>query len=447
MKFYKADELFIGEVGHTYRNDNRIYFRKEGVAITRQNSLHLECDYFDILSNKEYINFHSKYCGYGNSAIFCPKSFYLYINQIYNDIEFDKTDKKNPTVKMFKKILKYNIVSDKDIKFILLITNKENSEPEHINIENQTTNNTSKQKKKLDLNYSSILTDKKFKNEPAVGRDNEVNELIVSLAQDKKSPILVGPSGCGKTTIVDQLAYKIQKKEVPNFLKNKQIIELDMTSLIAGTKYVGTLEEKINKLINYAIENNAIVFIDEIHTIYGAGTTSKSDNDVAGMIKQAIDRKGLKVIGTTTTEEYDKYFSNDALKRRFEKVLVKEPDKNTLYIIITKVFNDYSINNSIKLLDNMENIIYNLIELTSNDKHKTWNDKVCNPDLVIGIIDRIFADAKIHDQDKLTIENVKYGIESCNRIYESARNEAIKNLNIEKEEMPKIIKLNSFSKK
>ena len=215
-----------------------------------------------------------------------------------------------------------------------------------------------------------------------------------------------------------------------------------MTSLIAGAMYVGTLEEKINKLIEYATENEAIVFIDEIHPIYGAGTTSKSDNDVAGMIKQAIDRKGLKVIGTTTTEEYDKYFSNDALKRRFEKVLVKEPDNNTLYRIIDKVFKDYSKNNNIKLLNDISNIISILVELTNNDKHRTWNDKVCNPDLVIGIIDRIFADAKIHNQNKLTIENIIYGIDSCNRLYNSSKEVAIRNLDIKIDDKPKIIKFN-----
>jgi len=158
------------------------------------------------------------------------------------------------------------------------------------------------------------------------------------------------------------------------------------------------------------------------------------------MLKQAIDRQGLKVIGTTTSEEYEKYFSNDALKRRFEKVLVDEPNAIILYNIINKVFNDYSSNNNIKLLSNMGNIIDNLIELTDS-KHRTWNDKVCNPDLVIGIVDKIFADAKVNNQKELTIENIIYGINSCNRVYNSSKEDVINNLNIEEKPKAKIIEL------
>lgn len=439
MKFYNPDKLLIGEIGVTrrkYENGKEyLKFIKSGITIVKKNVYYTD-KYFDVMTNQDYKLFGNIWCNAGDYAIIAPTSFSIYIQEVYNEVNRLNKDKNHPISKILKKVIKWNRISDKDIKTILVCLNNENNKPHYDN--NKVDNNNSQNEKKLDLNYSTILTNKKFKCEPAIGRNNEVNELIVTLAQDKKNPILVGPSGTGKTTIADELAYKIQKNDVPKFLKNKQIIELDMTSLIAGTKYVGTLEEKVNKLIDYAVENEAIIFIDEIHTIYGAGTTSKSDNDVAAMIKQAIDRQGLKVIGTTTTEEYEKYFSNDALKRRFEKILVSEPTNEILYQIINKVFNDYSKNNNIKLLNNMDNIISILTELTDS-KHR---DKICNPDLVIGIIDRIFADAKVNNQNKLTIYNIIYGINSCNRIYDGIKEIAIYNLDTKEEkENQKIIQL------
>lgn len=451
MKFYNIDKLFIGSVGHAHKVKEGIEFINESIVITIQKNLSLDYHYYDVISDREYKDFYNFFCKSGDSAILTPKSFSLYIDECIKNAEIYNIDKDNPFLKILKKAKKTNRISNKDIKCLIFeLNNKENNNKvdcgTEYHEENNFNNNDNSNNQGIDFSYTSILTDKKFKGEPGIGRDNEINELIIALAQDKKNPILVGMSGTGKTTIVDEFAYKIQKNDIPNFLKNKKIIELDMTSLVAGTKYVGTLEEKVKKIVDYAIKNDAIVFIDEIHTVYGAGTSEKSDNNVAGMIKQAIDRQGLRVIGTTTTEEYDKFFSNDALKRRFEKVLVSEPTNEILYQIINKIFNDYSKNNNIKLLKNMDSIINILINLTS-EKHRTWDDKVCNPDLVIGIIDRMFADAKVNNQNKLTINNIIYGIKSCNRVYDSIKEDAISNLDIvETTENPKQ-KIIQFKKK
>jgi len=439
MKFYNAEKLFIGPVGYARRIDrNNIQFVQKEITVTRQKNGIGSMDYyyFDVLSNKKYIDFHNIYCISGDPCIFEPMSLALLIKQAYN-----KTQKSEIINSLAERVLKGKKISEKDIKEIVFYLNNH-----HKSIYIEETNEIipkEKQNNKTEstnIDFITILTEKKFKNEPAIGRDKEVNDLIIALAQDKKNPILVGPSGTGKTTIADQLAYKIQKGNVPEFLKNKKIIEIDLANLLSGTKYSGTLEEKFTNLISLAVKNDAIIFIDEIHTIYGAGTHDKSDYDIAAMLKQAIDRQGLKVIGTTTSEEYEKYFSNDALKRRFEKVLVDEPNEIILYNIINKVFNDYSSNNNIKLLSNMGNIIDNLIELTDS-KHRTWNDKVCNPDLVIGIVDKIFADAKVNNQKELTIENIIYGINSCNRVYNSSKEDVINNLNIEEKPKAKIIEL------
>ena len=441
MKKINPNTLFIGKTGSTYKSvkQGKEYnnFDEKEISIVYQKEYSLDYYYYDIFSNKKYIVFQNYSCYPGDSAIMEALSFPLFVSSLVKHVKdmeialiIDQKIKKNksltPTeLKEFHVALNDHFFAQDENEY------DDNNYNNDYNEEDKTNNNKTKNDK--ELNYITNLTNKNFKSEPAIGRDNEVKELIVSLALDKKMPILVGPSGTGKTTIVDELAYKIQKNEVPDFLKNKEIMELDMTSLMSGTKFVGTLESKVKNLIDYAVSKDAIVFIDEIHTIYGAGATMNDNNDVAGMIKQAIDRKGLRVIGTTTDYEYNEYFSKDALKRRFEKIMVKEPDNDTLYIIVEKVFNDYSNKNNIKLFDNMDSIISSLVELTNNPKHKTYDDKVCNPDLVIGIIDKIFADAKVYNQTKLTKENIIYGINSCSRVYDVSKEKAIESLDIKEE--------------
>lgn len=445
MKFYNVDKLFIGYVGYArliYKNNKQYNrFEPEEITIVKQKEYSSNYYFFDIISNKKYIDFYNVLCCSGDTAILKPKSLSLFIDQ-----EKDLVQGITEIEAIVNKIKKGKKISDKDIKLLIYNFNKKLKDDYiyHQNNDNEENNHSKKNKseQELDFNYSTILTDKIFKNEPAIGRDKEVYEVILTLAQDKKNPILVGPSGTGKTTIVDQIAHKIQTNEVPDFLKKKKIIELDLTNLLAGTKFSGTLEEKITKIIDFAIKKEAIIFIDEIHSIYGAGTHNNSDYDIAAMIKYAIDRQGLKVIGTTTTEEYDKYFSNDALKRRFEKILVYEPTDIILYQIVDKIFMDYSKNNNIKIFNNMNKIINTLIELT-NKNNRTWDDNIHNPDLVISIIDRIFADAKIHNQEIITIGNILYAIKSCNRIYDGVKEKFINNLNTEakENEKAKIIQL------
>lgn len=311
----------------------------------------------------------------------------------------------------------------------------EHKQESKVNTDNKSSNNT-KQK----LTEGKRLNDKVYQHEPAIGREIELRSIITTLASQKKSPILVGESGVGKTTIVDQLVYKIQRNEVPGFLKNKEVIELDTSSIVADTKYVGTLEEKFKKIINYAINNDALLFIDEIHTIYGAGATEKDDNDIAEMLKKAIDRENIRVIGTTTSLEYDKYFSNDALKRRFEPTIVKEPNKETLFKIINQVFHNYSEDSNISL-DEIEDRLDKIIDILINNTQlscRVYKDPINNPDLIIGIVDKSFADAKINDQVSLTIDNVIYGVENCSRIYDTTRERAVYELKKLKGKVKKI---------
>lgn len=277
--------------------------------------------------------------------------------------------------------------------------------------------------------FGVILNNRNYDVEPAVGREKELNNIFISLAQDKKSPLIIGESGVGKTAIILELAYKIKNKEVPRFLQDKIILEVNPSELVAGCSYVGTFEEKIAKLMDLCRKFDIILFIDEIHTMYGTGTSNKNDSDMAGMLKYYIDRFNLKVIGTTTIDEYQEYFSTDALKRRFDKVVVKEPNEVILRQILNKVFIDHLKKDNI-LLENEDiiNEIINILLFTTNKKHRVYNDVVNNPDLAISIIDYAFAITKVYDCDFVEVEHFIQSINNCNRINSTIKQQAINKL-------------------
>lgn len=275
-------------------------------------------------------------------------------------------------------------------------------------------------------NYGKVLTSKKYLMEPIYGRKNELKNLMVTLAQDKKNPIIVGESGVGKTALVEELAYKIVEGEVPGYLKNKIIFEVNPSELVSGCKYVGQFEEKMKNIFDLVLESGAILFIDEIHTIYGVGTTEFKSSGLESMIKQFVDRNDVKIIGTTTEEEYEEYFSQDALKRRFEKIKVKEPDDELLKKIISKVIDDYCSKSALDFSDKgSKRRIVEALVFATDKSHRVYNDVVNNPDLAIAIIDKAFAFAKYNDQDNIDEMCFIESLRCCDRIYETTRENAI----------------------
>lgn len=293
--------------------------------------------------------------------------------------------------------------------------------------------NLTETKKRQLEEFGRILNFKKFISSPTIGRDDEVKNLMVTLAQDKKNPIIVGESGVGKTAIAEELAYRIAVGNVPNFLKNKIILEVSPNELVAGCQYVGNFEEKIGSLMKLCEELDIILFIDEIHTMYGVGSTKDKATDMSAMIKHYIDRSDLKIIGTTTEAEYQEFFAQDALKRRFEKIIVKEPEDDVLRLIIGKVMDDYCKKSGLSFENesDKEDII-NVILVATENSHRVYNDKVNNPDLSISIIDKAFAFAKFYDSKHITKEHFMDSFSYCDRIYESSQERAISMLKSKK---------------
>jgi len=268
-----------------------------------------------------------------------------------------------------------------------------------------------KKKKNINITYYNILNNKKYKLQPCIGRDEEINKLITSLAQEKTNSILVGPSGIGKKTIVDGLVYKIKNNEVPPFLKNKKIISLDLTNLNIYDKF-NLLEEKLLKLIEHAKKNNYIIFIDKIENIY--------NYKISEIILNEINKNNIKIIGTTNEENYYEYFNNS-----FDEILINEPNNNKLEEIINKILDDYTSNTNITLYDK-ESLIDVLIKVTNIEYRVSFNNSIkpddnsYNPYLVIEIIDKIFAYAKANDLTKLDTNCIMYGINNCDKLCSDA---------------------------
>ena len=226
--------------------------------------------------------------------------------------------------------------------------------------------------------------------DPVIGRTKEIRAVMEILGRrGKNNPVLVGPSGVGKTAIVEGLAEAIVKGAVPDLLKGKTVYSLDMGSLMAGTKFRGEFEERLQKLIKFAKKQagEAILFIDEIHQLVGAGKTDGA-MDAANLLKPALARGELNCVGATTPEEYQKYILGDsALDRRFRGVLVNEPSKEDAIEIMMGIREKLEIHHGIKISDDA---IYNAVFLS--DQYIT--DKNL-PDKAIDLVDEASSALKL----------------------------------------------------
>lgn len=189
--------------------------------------------------------------------------------------------------------------------------------------------------------------------DPVIGRDEEITRMMqILIRKTKNNPILLGEPGVGKTAIVEGLAQLIVKKQVPTSLANKKVVALDMSALIAGSKYRGEFEDRLKAVIDEVKKaGNIILFIDEIHTIVGAGA-SEGSMDAANILKPALARGELHTVGATTLKEYRKYFEKDAaLQRRFQPVNVKEPSVNEALQILRGIKDRLEVHHSVRIAD------------------------------------------------------------------------------------------------
>ncbi len=244
------------------------------------------------------------------------------------------------------RLLKENGVREKDLKTAISQLRK-----------GSTVNNPNAEETYDSLNrYARNLNElaRSGKLDPVIGRDEEIRRVLQILSRrTKNNPILIGEPGVGKTAIAEGLAHRIIDGDVPENLKTKQIFSLDMGALIAGAKFKGEFEERLKSVVREVIgaEGEIILFIDEIHTLVGAGA-SEGAMDAANILKPALSRGELHVIGATTLKEYQKYFEKDkALERRFQPVMVNEPDTLAAISILRGIKEKYEIHHHVRIKD------------------------------------------------------------------------------------------------
>ena len=249
--------------------------------------------------------------------------------------------------------------------------------------------------------YSVNLTDraKKGKIDPVIGRDEEIRRLLQILSRrTKNNPILLGEPGVGKTAIVEGLAQRIVNGDVPENLKSKMLISLDMGLLVAGAKYKGEFEERLKAVIKEVTdsEGEIILFIDEIHTLIGAGSGGEGAMDAANLLKPALARGELHAIGATTLKEYQKYIEKDkALERRFQAVTVDEPNMADAISILRGIKEKYELHHGVRIKDDA---VIAAVELSS----RYISDRFL-PDKAIDLMDEAAAKLRI-EMDSLPEE-------------------------------------------
>ena len=275
--------------------------------------------------------------------------------------------------------------------------------------------------------YGEVLNNKDI-NEKLIGRDLELASIIqILLRKNKCNPLLVGKAGVGKTALVEELARRINNKEVPKELINAKILRLDLASLVAGTKYRGEFEEKVTKLVNDIKNNkNVILFIDEVHTLVNAGG-SEGAIGAGDILKPFLARGEIRLIGATTLSEYHKFIEPDkALARRMTSVILEEPsEKETLNILIN-IKDIYENYHQVKVSNNILNLI---VKLTTK-----YLPNKANPDKSIELLDSLCSYIKfknklqIDEADVYALFNNKYHV----KFLENPNNKLLQFLNSKK---------------
>jgi len=269
----------------------------------------------------------------------------------------------------------------------------ENDSKETAVDESETDTKTNKNLETYTINLNKLVSEGKI--DPLIGRDLEVERVVQILCRRRKNnPLLVGEAGVGKTAIAEGLAKKIVDNEIPDVLKNTIIYSLDLGSLIAGTKYRGDFEQRLKNVLKQLSEKkDAILFIDEIHTIIGAGSASGGTLDASNLLKPALANGSMKCIGATTYQEFRTIFEKDhALTRRFQKIDVEEPSIQTTISILKGLKTHFEKHHNVKF---SSNALVSAVELSA----KFINDKKL-PDKAIDVIDEAGAAQKILPKNK-----------------------------------------------
>ena len=288
--------------------------------------------------------------------------------------------------------------------------------------------------------YGENLTQKKYITDPAIARDEEIKQCILTLLTPEKSALLVGKPGIGKTAIVEGLAYRIQNNLVPDALKGWEIIKVNITSLLGSVVSDGQTENRIDLLVKELNQKEkTILFIDETHVLVNKNASANSGIDFANMLKAGLDRGTIKMIGATTTEEYETYILRDrAFLRRFQKIDVLETSKeNTVKILMGTVYK-LETQMGVKLLYSdfiKEKIMWFIVEMTDEYK-RVYEVASRYPDICLTILSNAFTYALYDNEKTVKIKHIYKAICNAKNIYDDVK---VKEIERFKEEFKDLI--------
>lgn len=283
-------------------------------------------------------------------------------------------------------------------------------------------------------NYGEDLTKREYITDPAIGREKEIGEMILALITPDKSALLVGKPGIGKTAIVEGLGYKIQTGTVPDALKGWSIIKINITSLLGSSTEGGNTDSRIELLLQELKRTEkTILFIDEVHLLVNK-STSNNNIDFANMLKPMLDRGTIKMIGATTTEEYEAYILRDrAFLRRFQKIEIDEATGEVVVKILMGTYPKFEKKLGVKLPYTdfqKEKIFAFLVEMTSEYK-RVYEIASRYPDITLTILANAFSYAVYENSKEVRIKHIYKAICNARNIYEDAKKKEIEKFKVE----------------
>jgi ATP-dependent Clp protease ATP-binding subunit ClpA len=281
----------------------------------------------------------------------------------------------------------------------------------------------------LDM-YGENLIEKEYVTNPAIGRDREIEETILILLTPEKSALLVGKPGIGKTALVEGLAYRMQRGEVPAALMPYQLIKINIPSLLGTTNVDGNSESRLELLVEeLKAKENIILFIDEVHLLVNRNTTNLNV-DFANMLKPGLDRGTIKMIGATTTEEYEQYILRDrAFLRRFLRVDIEEPTMDETVKILMGTYPKFEKKTGVKMTytDFIKEKIFRFIVNLTEEYNRVYEVGNRYPDVALALLSSVYSMALFENSKEVKLKHVYKAICRTKAVYDSAKEKEMPN--------------------